>query len=93
MFDNETGGLFVNDFFKWSKFDDIFFCVVTIIPFFDNKSLQIFGHATTAQLSCHVEIFVTIQWLKSRWEKTFPLNLNYDGKYISDMGPLIHFRI
>ena len=32
------------------------------------RSQQIFAHATTAQLSCHVKKFVAITVLASRWE-------------------------
>ena len=32
------------------------------------RSQQIFAHATTAQLSCHVQNFVAITVLESSWE-------------------------
>ena len=40
----------------------------------------------TAQLSCHAQKLLVITWLEFKWEhKDIPLNLNYDGKIISEM--------
>ena len=39
-----------------------------VIPLLTNRSQQIFAHATTAQLSCHVQNLVVITVLESRWE-------------------------
>ena len=43
----------------------------------------------TAQLSCHVQNFVAITVLESRWQwnKIEILNLNCDGKNIRETGP------
>ena len=41
---------------------------LAVIPLLAIRSRQIFAHATTAQLSCHVQNFVTIALLDSRWE-------------------------
>ena len=38
------------------------------IPLLAIRSRQFFAHATTAQLSCHVQNFITITVLESRWE-------------------------
>ena len=40
-----------------------------IIPILAIRLLQIFGHATTAQLSWHVQNCVVINWLKFEWEQ------------------------
>ena len=41
---------------------------LAITPLLAIRSQQIFAHATTAQLSCHVKHFVAITVLESRWE-------------------------
>ena len=41
---------------------------LAITPLLAIRSQQIFAHATTAQLSCHVQNFVAITVLESRWE-------------------------
>ena len=41
---------------------------LAVIPLLAIRSQQIFAHATTAQLSCHVQNFVTITVSESRWE-------------------------
>ena len=41
---------------------------LAIIPLLAIRSRQIFAHATTAQLLCHVQNFVAITLLDSRWE-------------------------
>ena len=41
---------------------------LAVIPLMAIRSQQIFAHATTAQLSCHVQNFVAITVLESRWE-------------------------
>ena len=41
---------------------------LAVIPLLAIRSQQIFAHATTAQLSCHVQNFVAITVLASRWE-------------------------
>ena len=41
---------------------------LAVIPLLAIRSQQIFAHATTAQLSCHVQNFVAITVLESRWE-------------------------
>ena len=45
----------------------------------------------TAQLSCHVQKFILISWSELGWEKIdFTLNLNYDVKIVSKMGPWLY---
>ena len=41
---------------------------LAVIPLLANILQQIFAHATTAQLLCHVQNFVAINVLESRWE-------------------------
>ena len=41
---------------------------LVITPLLAIRSQQIFAHATTAQLSCHVQNFVAITVLELRWE-------------------------
>ena len=41
---------------------------LAVIPFLAIRPQQIFAHATIAQLSGHVQNFVTITALQSRWE-------------------------
>ena len=60
------GARFTNDFLpaiqiRWKL-------RLAVIPLLAIRSQQIFAHATTAQLSCHVQNFVAIIILKSRWE-------------------------
>ena len=42
---------------------------LAVIPLLAIRSQQIFAHATTAQLSCHVQNFVAITLFESRWER------------------------
>ena len=61
------GARFTNDFLpaiqiRW-KFR------LAVIPLLAIRSQQIFAHTTTAQLSCHVQNFVAITVLESRWER------------------------
>ena len=37
-------------------------CLFAVSPFLVNTSLQIFAHATTAQLSCHTQNLVAVIW-------------------------------
>ena len=60
----ETGAHFTNDFLpaiqiRWKL-------RLAVIPLLAIRSQQIFAHATTAQLSCHVQNFVAITVLESR---------------------------
>ena len=60
------GARFTNDFLpaiyiRWK-------IRLAAIPLLAIRSQQIFAHATTAQLSCHVQNFVAITVLESRWE-------------------------
>ena len=61
-----TGVHFTNDFLpaiqiRWKL-------RLAVIPLLAIRSRQIFAHATTAQLSWHVQTFVAITVLESRWE-------------------------
>ena len=61
------GARFTNDFLpaiqiRWKL-------RLALIPLLAIRSQQIFAHATTAQLSCHVQNFVAITVLESRWER------------------------
>ena len=42
---------------------------IAVIPLLAIRSQQIFAHTTTAQLSWHVQKFVAITILESRWER------------------------
>ena len=60
------GARFTNDFLpaiqiRWKL-------RLAVIPLLAISTQQIFAHATTAQLSCHVQNFVAITVLESRWE-------------------------
>ena len=62
----QPGAHFTNDFLpaiqiRWKL-------RLAVIPLLAIKSQQIFAHATTAQLSCHVQNFVAITLLESTWE-------------------------
>ena len=62
----DAGARFTNDFLpaiqiRWKL-------RLAVIPLLAIRSQQTFAHATTAQLSCHVQNFVAIIILKSRWE-------------------------
>ena len=61
--------------------------VIGVTPLFGIITLQNFTHATTAQLSYHVQNLLTIfiNWGESRIK--YPFNLNYDGKIFREMGP------
>ena len=59
------GARFTNDFLpaiqiRWKL-------RLAVIPLLAIRSQQIFTHATTAQLSCHVQNFEAITVLESRW--------------------------
>ena len=63
---HEPGARFTNDFLpaiqiRWKL-------RLAVIPLLAIRSTQIFAHATTAQLSCHVQNFVAITVLESRWD-------------------------
>ena len=63
---SETGARFTNVFLpaiqvRWKL-------RLAITPLLAIRSQQIFAHATTAQLSCHVQNFVAITVSESRWE-------------------------
>ena len=63
---SRPGARFTNDFLpaiqiRWKL-------GLAVIPLLAIRSQQIFAHATTAQLSCQVQNFVTITVLESRWE-------------------------
>ena len=61
---------------------------LAVIPLLALRSLNIFTHATAAQLSCHVQNFVVITMLESRESETkFPSNLNCNGKTVTETGP------
>ena len=59
-----------------------------VIPLLAIRSQQIFAHDTTAELSCHVQNFVAIIVLESRWEwnkisPVFLMLLNCFGDVLS----------
>ena len=67
LFKGGPGARFTNDFLpaiqiRWKL-------CLAVIPFVAIRSQQIFAHATTAQLSCHVQNFAAITVLESRWER------------------------
>ena len=43
---------------------------LAVIPLLAIRSQQVFAHATTAQLSCHVRNFVAITVFEPRWERS-----------------------
>ena len=60
-----------------------------MVPLLAITSQQIFAHATTAQLSCHVQNFVVIAVLELRleWNEISEIsNLNCDGKTVCETG-------
>ena len=59
------------------------------IPLRFVSSQQMFAHATTAQLSCHVQNFVAVTVLESRgeWNEISIESSNCDGKTVSETGP------
>ena len=57
-----------------------------VIPLMAIISKQIFAHATTAQLSCHVQNFVSITVLESRWND-ISIKFELRWKTVSEMGP------
>ena len=59
---------------------------LAVIPLLAIRSQQFFAHATTAQLSCHVQNFVAITLLDWKWEWN-KISLKFDGKTISETGP------
>ena len=60
------GARFTNGFLPAIQIRSKFRLATT--PLLAIRSQQIFAHATTAQLSCHVQNFVAITVLESRWE-------------------------
>ena len=66
MLENRAGALVTNGFLPaiqiWWKLH------LAVIPLLAIRSRQILAHARTAQLSCHVQNFVAITLLDSRWE-------------------------
>ena len=76
------GARFTNDFLpaiqiRWKL-------PLAVIPLLAIRSQQIFAHATTAQLSCHVQNFVAITVLESRWVKR-----NFHRIWIAMEKPLV----
>ena len=64
---SSTGACFTNDFLpaiqiRWKL------CIAVIL-WLAIRSIQMYAHATTAQLSCHVQNFAAITVLESRWER------------------------
>ena len=62
----DTGARFTNDFLpaiqiRWKL-------CLAVISLLAIRSQQLFAHATTAELSCHVQNYVAIIVLESRWE-------------------------
>ena len=60
--------------------------------------LQNLAHAMTAQLSCHVQNFIvtTLHYILDEIKINFPLNSNFNGKIIREMGPrpeIFHLKI
>ena len=70
---------------------------LTVIPLLAIRSRQNFAHATTAQLSCHVQNPVAITPLDSRWERnTISIETEpqwksrlWNGALISCLNPII----
>ena len=57
------------------------------------RSQQIFVHVITARFSCHVQNFVAIDMLVSKWESNqFPSNLNCDGNPVGEMSSSLFHR-
>ena len=76
-----------------ARFTNVFFCPqfkfdgnirLAITPLLDIRSQQIFAHATTAHLSCHVQNFVAITVLESRWEWN---KISIEFESISETAP------
>ena len=51
-----------------------------VIPLPAIRSQQIFAHATTAQLACHVQNFVAITVLQCRWEWIIEFDLRWKNR-------------
>ena len=66
MYQWKPGARFINDF--WPAIQIRWKLRIVVIPLLAIKSRQIFAHATTAQLSCHVQNFVAITVLELMWE-------------------------
>ena len=64
--ERRSGARFTNDF--WPAIQIRWKLRLAVIPLLAIRSQQIFAHATTAQLSCHVQNFVAIIVLESRWQ-------------------------
>ena len=61
---------------------------LAVIPLLAIRSKQIFAHARTAQLSCHIQNFAASTALETgKSETKLPSNLNCDGKPVSETGP------
>ena len=87
-----SGACFTNSFLSaiqiWWK---LRLAIILLLPI---RWQQIFAHATIAQLSCHVQNFVAIAVLESRWDwNKFPSNFNWDGKNVSEPGPWFSFNL
>ena len=85
-----TGAHDTYDFLLTMKIPSIFH--IAIFQLLSVKSLQIFAHAMTAELSCHVQNFVMITLSKFK----FSLNMNVDGKTLvkwapGQIGTIVHF--
>ena len=86
------GARFTNDFLpaiqiRWKL-------CLAVIPLLAIRLQQIFAHATTAQLSCHVQNFVAITVLELRWEwSEISIEFDCDGKTVSETGPCCHSHI
>ena len=63
---------------------------LVVIPLLAIRSQQIFAHATTAQLSCHLQNFVAITVLKLRWEWN-EISIEFDGKLVYKTGPRMSY--
>ena len=61
---------------------------LAVIPLLAIRSRQMFAHATTAQLSCHVQNIVAITLLDSRLEwNEISIELEMRRKTVSETGP------
>ena len=65
--------------------------VSAVIQLLATRSQQSFAHATTAQLSCHVQNFVAITLLESRWDQNeISIECDLRWKAVSGTGPRTH---
>ena len=63
-------------------------------PFNSIVSLQNFAHATTAQLSYHVQILIAITYIQIRWEQNeFSIEFELRWKNCSWNGPLDKYKM